>query len=50
MHRRQLIAPLPLRPQPRLRGRRDCWLMLSGLGKIAKLRWPTPGQSPAFRI
>jgi gluconolactonase len=28
---------------------RDCWLMLSGLGKIAKVRWPAPGQIPAFR-
>lgn len=28
---------------------RDCWLMLSGLGKIAKVRWPTPGQTPFFR-
>ena len=28
---------------------RDCWLMLSGLGKIAKVRWPAPGQTPVFR-
>jgi gluconolactonase len=28
---------------------RDCWIMLSGLGKIAKVRWPSPGQAPAFR-
>jgi gluconolactonase len=28
---------------------RDCWIMLSGLGKIAKVRWPAPGQVPAFR-
>jgi gluconolactonase len=28
---------------------RDCWLMLSGLGKIARVRWPAPGQTPAFR-
>jgi gluconolactonase len=28
---------------------RDCWVMLSGLGKIAKVRWPAPGQVPAFR-
>ena len=28
---------------------RDCWLMLSGLGKIAKVRWPAPGQTPFFR-
>jgi gluconolactonase len=27
----------------------DCWLMLSGLGRIAKVRWPAPGQIPAFR-
>lgn len=28
---------------------RDCWIMLSGLGKIARVRWPAPGQTPAFR-
>ncbi|MFL5294861.1 MAG: SMP-30/gluconolactonase/LRE family protein [Phenylobacterium sp.] len=28
---------------------RDCWLMLSGLGKIAKVRWPAPGQTPVYR-
>jgi len=28
---------------------RDGWLMLSGLGKIAKVRWPSHGQTPAFR-
>jgi gluconolactonase len=28
---------------------RDCWLMLSGLGKIAKVRWPSPGQVPVYR-
>jgi gluconolactonase len=28
---------------------RDCWIMLSGLGKIAKVRWPSAGQTPAFR-
>jgi gluconolactonase len=28
---------------------RDCWIMLSGLGKIAKVRWPSPGQTPFFR-
>ncbi len=27
---------------------RDCWIMLSGLGKIAKVRWPAPGQTPFF--
>ncbi|HEY2355870.1 MAG TPA: SMP-30/gluconolactonase/LRE family protein [Phenylobacterium sp.] len=32
------------------RDMRDAWLMLSGLGKIAKVRWPAPGQTPAFRI
>lgn len=28
---------------------RDAWIMLSGLGKIAKVRWPSAGQAPAFR-
>jgi gluconolactonase len=28
---------------------RDCWIMLSGLGKIAKVRWPSAGQAPAFK-
>ena len=28
---------------------RDAWIMLSGLGQIAKVRWPSPGQTPAFR-
>ena len=28
---------------------RDTWLMLSGLGKIAKVRWPAPGQTPVYR-
>lgn len=28
---------------------RDAWIMLSGLGQIAKVRWPSPGQAPAFR-
>jgi gluconolactonase len=28
---------------------RDAWIMLSGLGQIAKVRWPAPGQTPAFR-
>jgi gluconolactonase len=31
------------------RDMRDCWIMLSGLGQIAKVRWPAPGQTPAFR-
>jgi gluconolactonase len=31
------------------RDMRDCWLMLSGLGKIAKVRWPSAGQTPAYR-
>jgi len=31
------------------RDMRDCWIMLSGLGQIAKVRWPAPGQAPAFR-
>ena len=29
---------------------RDAWIMLSGLGQIAKVRWPTAGQTPAFRV
>ena len=28
---------------------REGWIMLSGLGKIAKVRWPSPGQTPFFR-
>lgn len=28
---------------------KDAWIMLSGLGKIAKVRWPAAGQTPAFR-
>jgi gluconolactonase len=28
---------------------RDTWIMLSGLGQIARVRWPAPGQAPAFR-
>lgn len=28
---------------------RDAWIMLSGLGQIAKVRWPSAGQTPAFR-
>jgi gluconolactonase len=31
------------------RDMRDCWLMLSGTGKIAKVRWPSAGITPAFR-
>jgi len=31
------------------RDMRDCWIMLSGRGEIAKVRWPSPGQTPAFR-
>ena len=31
------------------RDMRDAWIMLSGLGQIAKVRWPAPGQTPAFR-
>lgn len=27
---------------------RDCWIMLSGLGKIAKVRFPYAGLKPAF--
>ncbi len=27
---------------------RDCWVMLSGKGKIAKVRWPKPGLKAAF--
>ena len=27
---------------------RDCWVMLSGTGKIAKVRWPEAGLKPAF--
>ena len=26
----------------------DCWIMLSGTGKIAKVRWPSPGLKPAY--
>ncbi|HEY8002840.1 MAG TPA: SMP-30/gluconolactonase/LRE family protein [Phenylobacterium sp.] len=28
---------------------RGCWVMLSGTGRIARVRWPSPGQTPAFR-
>jgi gluconolactonase len=28
--------------------RRDCWLTLSGSGRIAKVRWPYAGLKPAF--
>jgi gluconolactonase len=28
---------------------RDAWIILSGTGKIAKVRWPSPGQTPAYR-
>jgi len=31
------------------RDMRDAWVMLSGTGRIAKVRWPSPGQTPAFR-
>jgi gluconolactonase len=31
------------------RDMRDAWIMFSGLGKIAKVRWPSPGLAPAFR-
>jgi len=31
------------------RDMRDCWIMLSGLGQIARVRWPAAGQTPAFR-
>jgi gluconolactonase len=30
------------------RDRRDCWLTLSGSGRIAKVRWPYPGLKPAY--
>ena len=31
------------------RDRRDCWLTLSGSGRIAKVRWPYPGLKPAYQ-
>jgi gluconolactonase len=30
------------------RDMRDCWVMLSGTGRIVKVRWPEPGLKPAF--
>jgi gluconolactonase len=30
------------------RDMRDCWVMLSGKGQIAKVRWPRPGLKAAF--
>jgi gluconolactonase len=27
---------------------RDCWITMSGLGQIVKVRWPYPGLKPAF--